>query len=74
MRIRLTSDRATTLGVWRDGDEIDVPEAEARALIRSGQAIAIESGTPPLESMTVAPAENAMVPHKPKPKRKGQQP
>ena len=38
MRIRLNTERASNTGLWRAGDEIDLPADEAVRLIRSGQA------------------------------------
>jgi len=61
MRIELTTERAGTLRHDREGDVIDVPEAEARRLIASGQAV---------ECAAVAPRENAAAPaHRPTNKR-----
>lgn len=40
MRVKLLTDRATMLGpAQREGDEIEVPDAEGAALIRTNQAV-----------------------------------
>ena len=51
------------------GETIDLPEADALAYVRTGQA---ELVTPAVESATIGPAErNAMKHIHPQPKRRG---
>lgn len=57
MRVRLTTDRATVLGIWHDGDELDIEDSEALALIKSGQAVAV-LGAKIVETAMVRPPEN----------------
>jgi hypothetical protein len=59
MRIVLTCGRVGPRGTQRAGDVIDLPSAEAQALLDARQAEPYKEFP---EAMTVAPPENAMHP------------
>ena len=59
IRIRLQVGRVGPQGIFGPGDEIDVPEAEALALINTQQAERADTATAP-ESATISPAEAAI--------------
>lgn len=52
------------------GDEIELPDADALAYIRTGQAEPV-ANTPPIEAATIAPPRDNMTkPHNPQLKRR----
>lgn len=57
MQIRLITERATSLGIQRPGQVIDVSDVEAAAMVRSGQAEIVGAGR---ESNALPAARNAM--------------
>ncbi len=46
MRVRLTTDRATMTDTHEAGEVIDLPQAEAEALIRTEQAEPVDAKPP----------------------------
>lgn len=68
MKIRMLTQRAGSGGIQYVGDEIDLPEAEARRLIADRQAEPVTR--PAIESTMIAPpSQNAALP-RPKPRKK----
>lgn len=62
MRVRLLVGRVGNTLTQQPGDVIDLPDAEARALIASQQAVAI------VEAAITVPPENGMI-HRPLPRQ-----
>lgn len=61
MKVRLLTDRAGATFEQHEGDVIDVPDAEGRALLKSGSAEPVAPANR-REAAVTAPARNAALP------------